>query len=75
MDRLTNMAVFKRAVDDGSFAAAARHFGISPEMAGAHVRALETRLGVRATVEPHYPAPPSDRGWQQLLRALHEHPR
>ena len=47
MDRLTSMAVFKRAVDDGSFAAAAQHFGISPEMAGAHVRALETRLGVR----------------------------
>ena len=42
------MAVlFKRAVDDGSFAAAARHFGISPEMAGAHVRSLERRLGVR----------------------------
>ncbi len=47
MDRLTSMAVFKRAVDDGSFAAAARHFGISPEMAGAHVRSLERRLGVR----------------------------
>jgi DNA-binding transcriptional LysR family regulator len=47
MDRLTSMAVFKRAVDDGSFAAAARHFDISPEMAGAHVRSLETRLGVR----------------------------
>jgi DNA-binding transcriptional LysR family regulator len=46
MDRLTSMAVFKRAVDDGSFAAAARHFGISPEMAGAHVRSLEKRLGV-----------------------------
>jgi DNA-binding transcriptional LysR family regulator len=47
MDRLTSMAVFKRAVDDGSFAAAARHFSISPEMAGTHVRSLETRLGVR----------------------------
>jgi len=47
MDRLTSMAVFKRAVEAGSFAAAARHFGISPEMAGNHVRALETRLGVR----------------------------
>jgi DNA-binding transcriptional LysR family regulator len=47
MDRLTSMAVFKRAVDDGSFAAAARHFGISSEMAGAHVRSLEARLGVR----------------------------
>ena len=47
MDRLTSMAVFKRAVDHGSFAAAARHFGISPEMAGTHVRSLETLLGVR----------------------------
>jgi DNA-binding transcriptional LysR family regulator len=41
------MAVFKRAVDAGSFAAAARHFGISPEMAGNHVRGLEKHLGVR----------------------------
>jgi DNA-binding transcriptional LysR family regulator len=47
MDRLISMAVFKRAVDDGSFAAAARHFGISSEMAGIHVRSLETHLGVR----------------------------
>jgi DNA-binding transcriptional LysR family regulator len=47
MDRLTSMAVFRQAVDLGSFAAAARHFGMSPEMAGNHVRALEARLGVR----------------------------
>src|SRR5215469_13188398 len=47
MDRLLSMAVFKRVVEAGSFAAAARHFGISPEMAGNHVRALETSLGVR----------------------------
>ena len=47
MDRLLSMAVFKHTVDAGSFAAAARHFGISPEMAGNHVRALETHLGVR----------------------------
>jgi DNA-binding transcriptional LysR family regulator len=47
MDRLTSMAIFKRAVDDGSFAAAARYFGISPEMAGIHVRSLEKHLGVR----------------------------
>ena len=47
MDRLTSMAVFKRTVELGSFAAAGRHFGISPEMAGNHVRALEARLGVR----------------------------
>jgi DNA-binding transcriptional LysR family regulator len=47
MDRLVSMAVFKRTVDVGSFAAAARHFRISPEMAGNHVRALEAHLGVR----------------------------
>ena len=47
MDRLLSMAVFKRVVEVGSFALAAPHFGISPEMAGNHVRALEKRLGVR----------------------------
>jgi DNA-binding transcriptional LysR family regulator len=47
MARLVSMAVFKRTVEAGSFAAAARHFGISPEMAGNHVRGLETHLGVR----------------------------
>src|SRR5262245_45746257 len=47
MDRLISMAVFKRTVEAGSFAAAARQFGISPEMAGNHVRALEKHLGVR----------------------------
>src|SRR6516165_4671784 len=47
MDRLVSMAVFKQTVDAGSFAAAARYLGISPEMAGNHVRGLETHLGVR----------------------------
>src|SRR5215469_13574703 len=47
MDRLTSMAVFKRTVELGSFAAVARQFGISPEMVGNHVRALEERMGVR----------------------------
>jgi hypothetical protein len=47
VDRLVSMAVFKRAVEAGSVAAAARHFGISPEMAGNHVRALEAHLGMR----------------------------
>jgi len=47
MDRLLSMAVFKRTVEAGSFASAARHFGISAEMAGNHVRALESHLGAR----------------------------
>jgi hypothetical protein len=41
------MAIFKRVVDAGSFVGTARHFGISPEMAGNHVRVLEAHLGVR----------------------------
>jgi len=47
MDRLLSMTVFKRTVEAGSFAAAARYFGISAEMVGNHVRALETHLGAR----------------------------
>lgn len=47
MDRLTSMAVFVRAVDLGSFAAAANALEMSGPMVGKHVRFLEERLGVR----------------------------
>jgi DNA-binding transcriptional LysR family regulator len=47
MDRLTSMAVFIKAVDLGSFAAAASALGLSAPMVGKHVRFLEERLGVR----------------------------
>ncbi|WP_224246012.1 LysR family transcriptional regulator, partial [Hyalangium gracile] len=47
MDRLTSMAVFIKAVDLGSFAAAADALGMSGPMVGKHVRFLEERLGVR----------------------------
>jgi len=47
MDRLTSMAVFVRAVDLGSFAAAAAALDLSAPMVGKHVRFLEERLGVR----------------------------
>ena len=47
MDRLTSMAVFVRAVDLGSFAAAAAALGLSGPMVGKHVRFLEDRLGAR----------------------------
>jgi DNA-binding transcriptional LysR family regulator len=49
MDRLTSMAVFVKAVDLGSFAAAADALGLSAPMVGKHVRFLEERLGVRLT--------------------------
>lgn len=47
MDRLTSLGVFVAAVEDGSFAAAARRFGLSAAMAGKHVSALETELNAR----------------------------
>src|SRR5687768_4364727 len=47
MDRLTSMDVFVKAVDLGSFAAAAAALDLSAPMVGKHVRYLEERLGVR----------------------------
>lgn len=41
------MGVFVKAVDLGSFAAAATSLGMSSPMVGKHVRSLEERLGVR----------------------------
>src|SRR6202021_3821314 len=41
------MAVFAKVVEASSFAAAARHFDMSPAMVSKHVRTLEERLGVR----------------------------
>ncbi|MEK1855148.1 MAG: LysR family transcriptional regulator [Phyllobacterium sp.] len=47
MDRLMSMSVFVRAVDLGSFAAAAAALDLSGPMVGKHVQFLEERLGVR----------------------------
>ncbi len=47
LDKLVGMTVFRRAVELGSLAAAARALDLSPEMAGQHLKALEGRLGVR----------------------------
>jgi DNA-binding transcriptional LysR family regulator len=45
MDRLLSMGVFVKAVELGSFAAAASAYGISAPMAGKHIRSLEAHLG------------------------------
>ncbi|MBR0899560.1 LysR family transcriptional regulator [Bradyrhizobium tropiciagri] len=45
MDRLLSMGVFVKAVELGSFAAAATACGISAPMAGKHIRSLEAHLG------------------------------
>jgi transposase len=47
LDRFVGMTVFTKVVESTSFAAAARHFDMSPAMVSKHVRTLEERLGVR----------------------------
>lgn len=47
MDRLTSMAVFTKAAELGSFAAAAGALRMSPQLIGKHVQTLEDQLGVR----------------------------
>ena len=47
MDRLISMEVFVQVVDQGSFAGAARHMGLSRAMVSKHIQALEERLGAR----------------------------
>jgi DNA-binding transcriptional LysR family regulator len=47
MDRLSSMATFIKAVDLGSFAAAAQELSMSPQMVAKHVGYLEARLGTR----------------------------
>ena len=47
MDRMTGLSVFAKVVEGSSFAAAARHFGLSPAMVSKHILALEERLGAR----------------------------
>lgn len=47
MDRLTSMAVFVKAVELGSFVAAAAALNLSGPMVGKHVQFLEDRLGTR----------------------------
>jgi DNA-binding transcriptional LysR family regulator len=47
MDRLLSMSVFVKAVELGSFSAAAELFHMSPQLVGKHVQTLEQHLGVR----------------------------
>ncbi len=47
MDRLTGMEVFVRAVDCGSFSAAAEAMQMSSQLVGKHVQKLEQHLGVQ----------------------------
>ena len=50
MDRLVEMTCFARAVESGSFAAAAKALKMSPQLLGKHVSSLEDRLGAQLLV-------------------------
>ncbi|MFZ6778788.1 LysR family transcriptional regulator [Undibacterium sp. Ji83W] len=47
MDRLTSMHIFVKAIELGSFSAAADELKISPQLVGKNVMVLEQNLGVR----------------------------
>src|SRR5262249_26473616 len=47
MDQLTEMRVFVRAIERGTFAAAASDQGLTPSAVSKLIRRLEARLGVR----------------------------
>lgn len=47
MDRFQSMAVCVATVDKGSLSAATEAFGISPPIAGKHIRQLKERVGTR----------------------------
>jgi DNA-binding transcriptional LysR family regulator len=47
LDRLNGMAVFVQAVRSGSFTAAAKKLGMSPQMVAKHIAELERRVATR----------------------------
>src|SRR6267378_3915720 len=75
MDRFAGMAVFVKVVEDSSFAAAARHFRMSPAMVSNHVRAIEERLGVRLLNRTTRRVSPTEVGqgyYERCIRILSE---
>ena len=47
MTPLLGMSIFVKTVEAGSFSAAAVQLGLSPQMAGRHIRQIEERFGTR----------------------------
>ncbi len=70
MDRFVGMAVFAKVVNSASFAAAARHFGMSPAMVSKHVQTLEDRLGVRLLNRTTRKVSPTEAGQDYYERAV-----
>lgn len=70
MDRFTGMAVFAKVVEAASFAAAARHFDMSPAMVSKHIQTLETRLGARLLNRTTRRVSPTEVGQEYYERCL-----
>jgi DNA-binding transcriptional LysR family regulator len=72
MDRFSSMGVFVKVVETSSFAAAARHFRLSPAMVSRHVHALEEQLGVQLLNRTTRRVSPTEvgQGYYQRVRQI-----
>jgi DNA-binding transcriptional LysR family regulator len=64
------MAVFAKVVEAASFAAAARHFDMSPAMVSKHIQTLEGRLGARLLNRTTRRVSPTEVGQEYYERCL-----
>jgi DNA-binding transcriptional LysR family regulator len=75
MDRLREMEIFVRAVESGSFSAAARDLKLGQPAISKMILGLEDRLGVRLLVRSTRQLSPTDAGvafYERALRAIVE---
>src|SRR5580692_10708725 len=71
MDRLDSIAAFVSVVENGGFAAAARHLNVSRTMISNHVQELEDRLGARLLNRTTRKVSLTEIGRQYYERSLH----
>lgn len=71
MDRLASMTAFVKAVELGSFSAAAEALDLSPQMIGKQVRQLEDHLGVQLLYRTTRRQALTDMGRNYYERACH----
>ena len=71
MDRLASISAFIGVVENGGFAAAARHLNVSRTMVSNHVQDLEDRLGVRLLNRTTRRVSLTEIGRQYYERSIH----
>jgi DNA-binding transcriptional LysR family regulator len=71
MDRLVSIATFVRVVENGGFAAAARHLNVSRTMVSSQVQELEDRLGARLLNRTTRKVSLTEIGREYYERSLH----